>query len=188
MGTYKIILRRRSIRRFKQKQIPLKILKECVNAARLAPSGMNRQLLEYIIVNKKGYLDGIFESIKWASYLKPEWKPEPNEIPTAYIVVIAPIEHKNDIQRDSGLAVENILLTAEDRNIGSCLVLNIDRKKIQETLGIDDERFYIDCVIAMGYKAEWPKTCYMENSIEYYREDGVLYVPKRNLLDILHIA
>ena len=50
---YKIIIKRRSIRRYQQKPIILDILIRFVNAARLAPSAANLQPLEFCIVNDK---------------------------------------------------------------------------------------------------------------------------------------
>jgi nitroreductase len=43
MSTYDLILKRRTIRRFAQREIKLEILLKMVNASRLAPSGANMQ-------------------------------------------------------------------------------------------------------------------------------------------------
>jgi len=53
MTFYGTIIKRRSIRRFKDMPIPYKILNKCVNAARLAPSAANLQSLEYIVVDEE---------------------------------------------------------------------------------------------------------------------------------------
>ena len=88
MDVYKAILLRRSIRRFQQKQIPIKLLKKFVNAARLAPSAANLQPLEYFIVNDKNLCSEIFGTISWAGYIKPKWAPSPQERPVAYIIML----------------------------------------------------------------------------------------------------
>ncbi|MFB0556655.1 MAG: nitroreductase family protein, partial [Dehalococcoidia bacterium] len=41
MSVYEVIIKRRSIRRFKEIPIPRKILENCVDAARLTPSAAN---------------------------------------------------------------------------------------------------------------------------------------------------
>ena len=77
MNVYESILSRRSIRRFKQKEISLDILKKIVNSARLAPSAANLQPLEYLVITDKNLCSKIFETIGWAGYIKPKWTPEP---------------------------------------------------------------------------------------------------------------
>ena len=187
LSIYDTIISRRSIRRFKQKPIKIEILKKLINAARLAPSGANLQVLEYFIVTDKILCSKIFDTIGWAGYIKPTWKPRKEERPTTYIIILT-----NDINdryyiRDVGIATENIVLTAESENVGSCILCNIKRNKIRKFLRIPDN-FHVDSVIALGYKAEQPVIEDMKDSVEYWRdENDVLHVPKRRLKDIIHI-
>jgi len=187
LSIYDTIISRRSIRRFKQKPIKIEILKKLINAARLAPSGANLQVLEYFIVTDKILCSKIFDTIGWAGYIKPTWKPRKEERPTTYIIILT-----NDIDdryyiRDVGIATENIVLTAESENVGSCILCNIKRNKIRKFLRIPDN-FHVDSVIALGYKAEQPVIEDMKDSVEYWRdENDVLHVPKRRLKDIIHI-
>ena len=51
MDVYEAAVSRRAIRRFKDIALPYDVLEKCVDAARLAPSGQNRQLYEYIIID-----------------------------------------------------------------------------------------------------------------------------------------
>ena len=53
MDTYEAIKERRSIRKFKDKPVDSKILKKCVNAARLSPTAANIQPLKFITITKK---------------------------------------------------------------------------------------------------------------------------------------
>jgi len=182
-----IIISRRSIRRFKQKAIDVETLKKLVNAGRLAPSAANLQPLEYFIVNDEKLCSKIFETIKWAAYIKPEWKPIKKERPTAYILMLV-IDVKNKYYlRDVSLATENIVLAAEVEKIGSCILCNIDREKIRSILNIPSN-LNIDSLIALGYKAEYPVIEDFKDSVKYWRdEDMVLHVPKRKLDNIIHI-
>ena len=52
MSVYELILSRRSIRQFRQDSIERETLQKLVDAARLAPSGANRQPLEFIVVDE----------------------------------------------------------------------------------------------------------------------------------------
>lgn len=182
-----LILSRRSIRRFKQISIELETLKKFVDAGRLAPSAANLQPLEFIIINDEKVCSEIFETIGWAAYIKPEWKPEKTERPTAYILVLVTDTNNKYYLRDVSLATENIVLAAESEGIGSCILCNISKEKIQSILKIPS-RLNIDSLIALGYKAENPIVEDLKDSVRYWRDkDMVLHVPKRKLEDITHI-
>jgi len=187
MNVYDAIISRRSIRRFHQKPVKLELLKKCVNAGRLAPSAANLQQLEYIIVNDKTLCAHLFEALHWAAYIQPKWIPKETERPTAYIVVLVKDTQNPYYERDVGFATENIVLTAEGEGLGSCILCNIERVKIQELFNIPLE-LAVDSVIALGYKAETPVVEDLKDSVKYWRDDHeILHVPKRKLDDIIHL-
>jgi len=185
---YKIILSRRSIRRFQQKKIPISILKKMVNAARLAPSAANLQPLEFFVVNKKELCSKVFETLGWAGYIKPKWTPATNEKPIAYIIILVKNPNKNPwYTRDASIAAAYITIAAESEGIGSCILCKIDKEKLQKNLDIPKD-YIVDSVIALGYQAEHPVVEKLVDSVEYWRDEkGVLHVPKRSLKDIIHI-
>lgn len=185
---YKVILSRRSIRRFQQKKIPISTLKKLCNAARLAPSAANLQPLEFFIVNKKEICSKVFETLGWAGYIKPKWTPDINERPTAYIIILVKNPDKNSWYiRDASIAAAYITIAAESLGLGSCILCKIDKKKLQKNLKIPEE-YLIDSVIALGYKAEQPVVEKLVDSVKYWRDRrDVLHVPKRSLEDIIHV-
>lgn len=187
MSIYDIILSRRTIRRFQQTPIKIELLKKFVNAARVAPSAANLQPLQYCIVIDKILCDQLFEALNWAGYIQPPWRPAEHERPTAYIVVLVSDMNNEYYLRDVGLATENIVLAAEAEHIGTCIICNINRNKIQEILNIP-HKFTVDSVIALGYKAETAVVEDMKESVHYWRDEhGVHHVPKRKLDEIIHI-
>ncbi len=187
MKVYDAILLRRSIRRFKQVPIGINLLKKFVNAGRLAPSAANLQPLEFFIINNEELCSEIFKTLSWAGYIKPKWTPSMKERPTAYIIVLVTDVNNNYYMRDVSLATENIILAAEEENIGSCILCNIERDKIRKILKIP-KNIEIDSVIALGYKAEYPVVEDLKDSIKYWRDKNeILHVPKRKLDNIIHI-
>ena len=183
---YKAIISR-SVRRFQQKKIDPEILKKMVNAARLAPSGANLQPLEFFIVDDKELCNKVFETTSWAGYIKPAWKPNETERPVAYIIILVKDKNNPWYLRDASFAAENIVLTAESNDIGSCILCKIDREKIRKILKIP-ENIIIDSLVALGYKAEHPIAVDIIESIKYWRDENeVLHVPKRKFKDVIHI-
>lgn len=182
---YDYIVSRRSIRRFKQNKVSREILKKMVNAARLAPSAANLQPLEFVIVDEKETCSKVFDSLSWAGYLK-DWSPSLEESPTAYIIILAKDEKNPWYIRDVSFAAANIVLTAENEGIGSCILCKIDKEKIRDTLKIPED-IIIDTVVAIGYKAESPVVEDLTESIKYWKDSkDVLHVPKRKLEDITY--
>jgi len=182
---YNTILSRRSIRCFKQAKIPVDILKKCVNAARLAPSAANLQSLEFIIVNNEKISLEIFKTLGFGGYL-PDWNPSETEKPNSYIVILCNDPKNKWYIRDASFAAENIIITAESFDIGSCVICNIKKEKVRNILKIPKE-LIIDSIVAMGYKKERPKIVPYKKSVKYYHsENKVLHVPKKSLDKITH--
>jgi len=59
MDTMEALYTRRSVRKYKNQQVPLEIIKEAVKAAMYAPSARNQQPWEFIIVDKRELLDAV---------------------------------------------------------------------------------------------------------------------------------
>ncbi len=187
MSLYDLIISRRSIRQFQPEIIPGEDLERMINAARLAPSAANLQPLEFVAVQNKKICERIFPCLKWAAYIAPEGDPKIGQEPTAYIIVLLNIEVRDKgFEWDSGAGVENILLTAWEKGIGSCWLISVDKKRLREILNIPGH-LKIDSVIALGYPAEKPVVEEYVDSVKYWKEkSSQFHVPKRKLQDILH--
>lgn len=187
MSLYDLILSRRTIRQFKPDPVARGILEQLVNAARLAPSAANLQPLEFVVVDEEELRSQVFPCLKWAGYISPEGNPKPGQEPVAYIVVLANLEVKEKgYEHDVGAAVENMILAAWEKGIGSCWIKSVDREKVFEILKIPG-KYEIDSFLALGYPAEKPQVEEMKDSVKYWKDrEGRLHVPKRKLSDIIH--
>jgi nitroreductase len=187
MDLYKLILKRRSIRLFKQKKVPLSIIKKSIDAARLAPSAANLQFIEYLIVDDKVLRDKIFALTRWAGYLWPKRVPPKDKRPTAYIIILINNKKtKNPDLRDIGAASQSIILSLLYFGLGTCWIASIDRAAIRKLMKIP-RKFEIDSVIAIGYADEAPKLETSSKNVKYWLDKrGRLHVPKRPLKSIVH--
>ena len=191
MSVYDLIRSRRTIRRFKAEPVGKEILDRIVDAGRLAPSGANRQPLEFIAVDQDGPRAEVLACLAWAGYVTPRRTPGPGQAPAAYVVTLINTGFGVSGEADAAAAVENMLLTALDEGVGSCWIGSVQRKKLSALLGIPTD-YKIDSVLALGYPGEKPV---MEEITEPGRSDAhkywlddadVLHVPKRRLADVLH--
>lgn len=186
MSVYELILRRRTIRKFKRQPVSRDVLEKLVNAARHAPSAANLQPLKYVIVDAPGEVEKIFRHVKWAAYIAPGGNPAEGEEPVAYIVVLADTDvSKNGFELDIGAAAQNIFLCALEEGIGTCWMGAINRDAIREILKLP-QKYIINTVIALGYPGEEPLAEEENGSIKYYKDsEGRTHVPKRKLKDII---
>ena len=203
MDTYKAILARRSIRNFQARKVNIKLLRQMVNCARVAPSAANMQPLEYLVINQKDLCDKTFKHLKWAGYVSPDGNPDPGCEPVAYIIILiskSKVSHsvlKRDEDairysfspdlRDVGAAAENIMLFAQSKCIASCWLGAVNKVGIKKAFSIP-KRLEIDSVIALGYPKMTSKIAKFAGSVKYYLDKkGTLHVPKRPLKDIIYL-
>jgi nitroreductase len=193
MNVYETISKRRSIRRFQDRAVPYEALERCIDTARLAPSGRNQQVIEYIVINDAKVLPGIFENIGGSAKLPPEkGGPRTEQAPKAYAIILINKDREGDANRrrvtlvDVGLAAENIILTAAEQGIGCCPILMFNEDDIKLLLEIPDS-YDIALVITMGYPDESPVADVATDSTSIWVDDkGTRHVPKRKLADIIH--
>jgi nitroreductase len=187
MDVYEATINRRSIKRFKDIPVPYEVLDYCVNAARLAPSGKNRQLCEYVIVDDKSILPKVFDNVTIGG------DPPPEQMPRAYILSLINTILEKELEASrivtiygDGMAVENMILVALEQGIGSCPIKGFKEKELKELLNIPD-KYEIALVLALGYPYEKPVVEVSDGSIESWRDkEGIRHVPKRKLEHIRH--
>lgn len=184
-----LVLKNRSYRRFyEDEMIDRDILVDFVDHARNTAASVNFQVLKYKIINDKQSNHKVFENLAWAGLLK-DWKgPEEGERPSAYIVILCDTSISATKPIDVGIAAQTILLAATEKGYGGCMFGSIKRDKLAEEFNIDPERYSIELVIALGKPKETVKIVDLpeSKSTAYYRdENGVHYVPKRSLDEII---
>ena len=180
-----LIARNRSFRRFHPEPRPRRAsLEAWVGLARLAAIGGNRQPLHYWLVHEPADCAAVFPHTRWAGLLKG-WRPAADEVPTAYVLVLAAPGGATP-QADAGIAMQTLLLAAVGAGFDGCMLGAIDRPAIMQALGIP-AAFELLYAVAFGKPAE---TCLLEEAsgddTAYYRTaDGVHHVPKLPLTSLI---
>lgn len=188
MTIRELVLKNRSVRRFHQEfNLDVETLEELVDLARHSASGANKQPLKfYLSVNPETNAI-IFPNLRWAGYLDDWPGPEEGERPSAYIVILGDKEISDSFGVDHGIAAQSMLLGAVEKELGGCMIGSVQRVKLHRELELPDE-YQVLLVLALGKPKE---TVVIEpvgpgGSTKYWRdEDGVHYVPKRSLDDLI---
>jgi len=183
-----IVMKNRSYRRFDESaEIDQKLLRECVDLARLSASGANAQPLKYFLSNDRKTNAKIFSTLSWAGYLQDWSGPTEGERPSAYIVVLLDTSLRKDPGCDHGIAAQSIMLGAVEKGLGGCMLGSIRKQDLSDALQLPSH-FEILLVVALGKPVETVKveTVGPDGDIKYWRDDeGVHHVPKRTLDEVI---
>ena len=95
--------------------------------------------------------------------------PEAGERPTGYVAILGEAGTRAKLNAiDAGIVAQTIQLAAYTRDLGCCIFLSFDPRKIREVLGIPEN---LEPLL-----------------VKYWRDaQGVHHVPKRPLEDLLII-
>ena len=160
------IRRRKSVRKFLDKPIEDQKLNEILLAARLAPSGNNRQPWSFIVIKD----ELVREEVAVATNSQM-W------IATAPVVIVAVADicamNENyanmivdeetslyDLKRairDTAIAVTHMLLEVDNQGLGACWCGAFNQKGIRPVLSVPEDKFVL-AVIPIGYPDEQPES------------------------------
>ena len=146
-------------------------------------SSVNMQRLRFRPVVKGPEADAVNKYIRMGRGLPHLQLPFPGREPEAFIVVCSIAAENPGIDIDLGISVQSMLLKAVEMGLGGLIIRNFDREPIRESLALPYEPI---CVIAVGKPAEQIELVPVHEGeqLQYYRRDGVHYVPKLTAEDL----
>jgi hypothetical protein len=146
-------------------------------------SSVNMQRLRFRPVVQGPEADAVNKYIRMGRGLPHLQLPFPGREPEAFIVVCSTAAENPGIDIDLGISVQSMLLKAVEMGLGGLIIRNFDREPIREALALPYEPI---CVIAVGKPAEQIELVPVHEGeqLQYYRRDGVHYVPKLTAEDL----
>ena len=156
MDFSELLLKRRSIRDFKDKQVPLKMVNEIIEDSIKAPNSQNLQPWSFIIVQDKDLMKKLSDSSKAAMIEDIEKEGDPvrlefasriksNDVNVFYnapcLVYVVGKEDVRSLNVDVGLLVAYFMLSASSRGLGTCWIgmgSYVRDKELLDTLGLPD--------------------------------------------------
>lgn len=162
MEVFETIQKRRSIRKYKPEPVSEEKLKIILEAARLAPSGGNRQPWKFVVVRK------------------PERKKEIGRVANnqmfiadAGIIIAAlgdPEISSHGFRRDPVIAVEHMVLAATSLGYGTCWIGAFDEEKVKRILGIP-EKLVVIALLPVGVPDESPREKPRKELVEIFFQE-----------------
>ena len=169
MEVKEALLKRRSVRKFKDEPVSDELIEELLHAAMSGPSACNKQPWEFYVVTNKEKLDELRKTSTFAGY----------KVPLAIIVCgnlsrALPLQLSPFWIQDCSAATENILLRVTDLGLGAvwCGVHPQKRaeERIRKCLGLDDKKVPLN-IIFIGHPNQEtePKDYYNIKRIHYIK-------------------
>ena len=148
------------------------------------PSGRNQQVLRFKLVTRDSGASTVLENIKLGGALPQLHLPFPGTEPEAFIIICSKAVPDKWVHIDTGISAQSMLLKATEMGLGGICIGAFNREAIVSAFSLEYEPVLI---LAIGKPAEKIELTPIKEgeSHSYYRKDGVHYVPKVILDDIL---
>jgi nitroreductase len=154
--------RRRSVRRYRLEPVPDELLQQVLEAGRWAPSAVNSQPWEFIVVTDPAVKQALYDM---AGVLGLKWQ----QLLSAPIVIVVCARRLTAYSRDDCIfAGENMLLCAADVGLGACWIGGFSEPKLKRLLSIPDG-YLLPGILTLGYPEQEPSA-----------------PPRRELAEMLH--
>ncbi len=175
MNTFpELLLKRRSVREFEKREVPLSVTEEIIKESCSAPSARNEQPWHFIIINNETMIRRLSDESKRAILDIIDSNPE-NPLKTyeemlrmkdfnvfwdaPCVVYIVGPESKRSLQVDCALAASYFMLSAASRGLGTCWVAlgsYIEDPAIRKEIGLPDD-YKIVAPLILGYPRVIPE-------------------------------
>ena len=179
-----LLLKNRSTRGFESSfKVRKDQLVRIVSVNNKVASARNRQVLRFALVTEeRAHL--VLPHIAMGSALSDVKLPLPGTEPNAFIVVCSVCEPHASTYIDLGISVQSMLLQAVEIGLNGVCLMSFDKEKIKENLALPYDPLL---VIPIGKSAESIELVDMpsDGNCNYYRENGIHYVPKLSVDDII---
>ena len=180
----RLLLRNRSYRGYDNKFVVRDDqLRTIIETATLCPSARNQQVLRFRPV-LGDEADNVLKHIRLGGALPELHLPFPGTEPRAFVVICSTVEESKYVDIDLGIVAQSMLLRATELGLGGICIGAFDHAEIRELLNLPYEPLL---VLAIGRPAERIELveCHEGESLAYYREGEVHYVPKICLDDLI---
>ena len=160
------------------------MLQRIVNVNTKVATGKNQQVLRFKLVTKGEDADYVLQNIKLGGMLPELHLPYKGTEPEAFIIVCTSAPESKIIDIDLGISLQSMSLKATEMGLNGLIICAFNKANITEHFKLQYEPLAI-LAVGKGIENIKLKPISVDESRAYYREDGVHYVPKVKLEDII---
>ena len=179
-----LLLKNRSYRGFdSSRQVPIEELKQIVEVCTKIPSAKNQQVLRFKLVAGEDS-PRLQQYTKWGGALPELNLPFKGTEPSAFIIICSTVPENKWVDIDLGIAAQSMLLKAVEMGLNGICIGAFNKNEVTAEFALPHEPVL---VLAIGKGAENIQLTKVKEgeSQTYYRKDGVHFVPKLGLDDLV---
>ena len=179
-----LLLKNRSYRGFDpSKQVSLQELQQIAEVCTKIPSAKNQQVLRFKLVAGED-TPRLQQYTKWGGALPELNLPFKGTEPSAFIIICSTVPENKWVDIDLGIAAQSMLLKAVEMGLNGICIGAFNKAEVTSEFSLP---FDPVLVLAIGKGAENIQLTRVKEgeSQTYYRKDGVHFVPKLGLDDLL---
>ncbi|MBO4571505.1 MAG: nitroreductase family protein [Bacteroidales bacterium] len=180
-----LLLRNRSHRGYDKSQaVTMDQLRTIVGVNDKIPSARNQQVLRFRLVTRENGGAALQKLTKLGSALPELHLPFPGTEPEAFIVICTTVPESKYVDIDLGISLQSMLLKAVEIGLNGIAIGAFDKDAVKELLSLPLDPALL---VAIGKGSEKIQLTRIspEESHAYYRKEGIHYVPKIHLDDLL---
>jgi len=158
-------------------------LRSIIDVNTKIPSARNAQVLRFRPVNSSEAAK-VLPNIRLGGALPELSLPLPGTEPNAFIIVCTTVPESKNVYIDLGISAQSMLLRAVEMGLAGICIGAFDKECIKREFSLTHEPLMI---LAIGRSCEDIRIVEIREGEQqkYYRKDGVHYVPKLRLNDII---
>ena len=179
-----LLLKNRSYRGFdSSRQVSIEELKQIVEVCTKIPSAKNQQVLRFKLVAGEDS-PRLQQYTKWGGALPELNLPFKGTEPSAFIIICSTVPENKWVDIDLGIAAQSMLLKAVEMGLNGICIGAFNKNEVTAEFALPHEPVL---VLAIGKGAENIQLIRVKEgeSQTYYRKDGVHFVPKLGLDDLV---
>ena len=158
-------------------------LRRIIEVNRYTPSARNQQVLRFRMV-LSDEAEKVLPHIRLGAALPELNLPQKGSEPRAFIIICSIAEESRFVDIDLGIAAQSMLLQATEIGLNGICIAAFDKQRIKEQFNLPYEPLMIlaigrgkDNIVLTEIKAN--------ESHNYYRKDGIHYVPKLSFEELI---
>lgn len=158
-------------------------LRRIIGVNRYTPSARNQQVLRFRMV-LSDEAEKVLPHIRLGAALPELNLPQKGSEPRAFIIICSTVEESRFVDIDLGIAAQSMLLQTTEIGLNGICIAAFDKQRIKKQFKLPYEPLMIlaigrgkDNIVLTEIKAN--------ESHNYYRKDGIHYVPKLSFEELI---
>jgi nitroreductase len=180
-----LLLRNRSHRGYaKEQPVTLEQLRIIAGVNDKIPSGRNQQVLRFRLVTRENGGAELQKLTKLGAALPELHLPFPGTEPEAFIVICTTVPESKFVDIDLGISLQSMLLKAVEIGLNGIAIGAFNKDAVKELLDLPLDPALLVAIGKGSDKIQLTRIA-PDEPHAYYRKDGIHYVPKIHLDDLL---